>query len=209
MIEVVTPFAREADAREWLRTAGEERLAADVAELNRALHAYRIATADPYVRTVSRSQALVARIGYGQGEEVADGHWTDARELLGPGGRPRRAKVLEPQAQLAAVLSGRVRPLLCEELVLRARLDIEEGRDRVAALQLLAALDAALAELPDGDAAGALSARVSELRLLRPGVAAAAVRAVTDLLSDEERETVTGALGRLEAALRARALTGA
>ncbi len=61
--------------------------------------------------------------------------------------RQRRAKVLQPQARLAAVLGGRERPLACEELALRARLDLEHGRQREAALQLLVALDAAMAEL--------------------------------------------------------------
>lgn len=209
VIEVTAPFETESDARAWLRQTGESRLAADVAELNRALHAYRLVTADPYVRTVSRAQALVARIGYGRGEEVADGHWTDARELLPVGGRPRRAKALEPQAQLAAVLSGRSRPLVCEELVLRARADIEEGRDRVAARQLLAALDAAFAELPGDEPAQDMSGRVAELQELRAGVAEAADRALTDVLGDRELECVENALGRLEAALRARALARA
>ena len=49
--------------------------------LNRALHAFRLVTADPYVNSVAREAALVARIGFGAGEQVADGLWTDALEL--------------------------------------------------------------------------------------------------------------------------------
>ena len=65
--------------------------------------------------------------------------------------------MLTPQARLAAVLSARERPLVCEELTLRARLDLDHGRGREAALQLLVALDAALAELQADPAADALA----------------------------------------------------
>ena len=50
--------------------------------LNRALHAFRLVTADPYLHAVTRRQAIVARVGFGAGEQVADGLWTDARELV-------------------------------------------------------------------------------------------------------------------------------
>ena len=93
-----------------------------------ALHAFRLATADPYLNPVERHQALVARIGYGRGDEVADGLWTDARELIVLDRRLRRSKILHPQARLAALLGGRERPLACEELALRARLDLEHER---------------------------------------------------------------------------------
>ena len=72
--------------------------------LNRALQAFRLATADPYLHTVARGQAIAARIGFGAGEEVADGLWTDARELALPGGRPRRSQALGAQSRLAAAL---------------------------------------------------------------------------------------------------------
>ena len=57
--------------------------------LNRALHAFRLVTADPYLHPVDRDQAIVARLGFGVGEQVADGLWTDAREI--DGREPRRA----------------------------------------------------------------------------------------------------------------------
>ena len=58
-----------------------------VAVLNRALRAHRAATADPYVAEVSRDRALVVRLGYGSGDEVADGRYGEAMEL------PRRGRV--------------------------------------------------------------------------------------------------------------------
>ncbi len=206
VIDVGEPFDRLEEARAWLANAGAEYLADGLAVLNRALHSFRLVTADPYLGTVSAGQALVARIGFGAGEQVADGLWTDARELLDPQPRLRRLKVLQPQARLAAVLSGREQALACEELALRARLDLDAGRDREGALQLHVTLDAALAELPYDPTAAALGERLSELRSLRDSVGEAAQAALAGPLAPEQREAVEFALGRIEAALRARAV---
>jgi len=209
LIGVAAPFASAAAAGEWLAGAGESELAADLAILNRALHAFRLVTADPYLGPLTRHQALVARVGYGLGEEVAEGRWTEARELIAPVHRQRRAKVLAPQARLARLLAGRERGLACEELALRARLDLDHGREREAALQLLVALDAAIAELPGEPEAEALAERLDELRAERDRVADAAQAALEGPLPPPERETVQFVLGRVEAALRARAVAGA
>jgi hypothetical protein len=170
------------------------------------MHAFRLVTADPYLRPVQRHQALVARVGYGAGEQVADGLWTDARELIEKPGSRRRTKLLEPQARLAAVLGGREPVLACQELTLRARLDLDHDRPREAAFQLVVALDAALAELALDSTAGALQERLSELRAKREGVADAAQGALKGPITAGQRELVAFTLGRLEAALRARAV---
>ncbi len=207
MIDVEASLASAEQARAWLREAGEQQLSAGLSVVNQALHAYRLVTADPHVHAVGRTQALVARIGYGEGEQVADGLWTDARELAGtPVRRRRRAVVLAPQAGLAAVLGGRRRSLVCEELALRARLDLDHDRPRQAALQLLIALDAALAELPGDPTAAALGERLNELRAQGEAVARAHDRALADALCDADHEAIAFTLARLEAALRARAL---
>jgi hypothetical protein len=199
----------EEDARAWLRRAGEADLEAGIAVLNRALHAFRLVTADPYVHPVGRQHALVARVGFGAGEQVADGLWTDARELLPARRRQARATVLQPQARLAAVLGGRERALACEELALRARLDLDQGRDREAALQVLVALDAAVAELATDPTAATLGKRLDELRAQRETIAAAAQTALGAPLTPSEREAVTFTLSRIEAAFRARAVANA
>jgi len=206
VIAVSEPWPDAGAARAWLQGAGEEGLAADLAVLNRALHEFRLATADPYVQPVRRGQLLVARAGYGDGEQVAHGVWTEARELLDGRRAARRAQALEPQARLAASLGGREPALVCAELALRARLDLDHDRFREAALQLQVALDAALAELGRD---GAVADRLAELRTLRGAVGAAARSALTGALSAAERESVAATLGRLEAALRARAFAHA
>jgi hypothetical protein len=205
IIEVGEPLVDLERARAWLQAVGEDELEAGLAVLNRALHAFRLVTADPYLNPISRHQALVARIGFGGGEQVADGLWTGARELVIAGVRQRRARVLRPQARLAAVLGAREPALACEELTLRARLDLDHGREREAALQLLVALDAALAELPDDPNAAALADRLDELRGQREAAAAAAQAALGGRLPDQDLETVAFTVGRIEAALRARA----
>jgi hypothetical protein len=199
-VEVGDPLISAEQAASWLSGAGEAELAAGIRVLNRALHSYRLAVADPHVHGVGRRDALVARLGYGAGEEVADGLWTDARELIEAGPRRRRSRIPAAQGRLAALLTGRHAPLASEELALRARLDLDEGRMREAALQVLVALDAALHELAGDAAAPALADRVAELATMHDGVAA--VDGPIDLPAIE---SIAFALGRIEAALRARA----
>ena len=205
VVEVADPLAGGDEASAWLKAAGEAELAGGLAVLNRVLHAYRIATADPRAHGIGRHDALVARVGYGAGEQVADGLWADARELIDRAPRRRRSRVPAAQARLAALLTGHQIALGCEELALRARLDLDEGRDREAALQTRIALAAALAELAGDPTAPALGERLQELRQLQPSVAAAAEQALGGVLSAAEREAVAFSLERLEAALRARA----
>ncbi len=205
VIEVEERFESEAEAVRWLGRVGEVELQAGIAVLNRALHAFRLVTADPYVNSVDRRQALVARVGYGAGEEVADGRWSDARELPAPSGHVRRRRVLEPHARLASVLGAHDRELICEELTLRARLDLDHGRLSEAALQLSIALDATIAELSADPRASVLADRLAKLRSARDGVSAAAQAALRGDSLEPEREVIEATLAQVEAALRARA----
>jgi hypothetical protein len=199
-------------AERWLRSADLGALAAaGVARLNRVLHAQRIATADPYARGVALADALVVRVGYGAGEQVADGRWDRARELpREPAGRTLRhvRAALRPQERLAAVLGSRDAVLACEELALRARLDVDDERWREAALQLGVAFEAALAELEPWREVIGLSARLDELHARADDVRDAAAGALQGGLQERQIEVVTAVLGRLEAALRARTAGG-
>ena len=199
---------REAAERR-LREADLEALAHDaLARLNRVLHAHRIAVADPYVREAGRDQALVVRVGYGDGERVAEGRWDAARELPPPDrgvrGARGRSAALRPQERLAALLGGRDAALACEELALRTRSDVDAGRLREAALQLRPTLDAALAELEPWREQAGLSERLAELRARLGEVAAAEQAALRGGLDEDHILVVQAVLGRVEAALRAR-----
>ncbi|HST56674.1 MAG TPA: hypothetical protein VLJ42_12380 [Solirubrobacteraceae bacterium] len=203
------PLSTERQAQTWLSELDPERQATNaVAVLNRVLFAQRIASADPYVHELSAAQALVIRAGWGEGYQVADGHWLHARELPLPEPRSRkRVAALRPQERLAELVSARGQTLICEELTLRARLDLDQGRFALAALELERAYAAALPELaaqqrPD------LAARLSELEQLRAGVQEQARAALPGDHERPSRELVQQALERLEAALRARTATG-
>jgi hypothetical protein len=206
VIDVGLPLADEADAAAWLSGAGEEQLALDLGVLNWALHAFRVTTADPFLNPISRSRLLVARIGYGLGEQVADGLWTDARALIARAPRQRRVRDLQPQARLARLLGAREQPLACEEFALRARLDLDHDRGREAALQVLIALDAAIAELGSDPHHESLASRLDELRDQRDPVAEAAQAALAGPLDQAQLDAVEFALERIEAVLRARAV---
>jgi len=213
LVDTVALDGYEAAAA-WLAGADLEALAgAAVARLNRVLHAHRIAAADPYAREVARGQALVVRIGFGNGERVADGRWDRARELprAAPGtlrGGAGRVHALRPQERLAALLAARDVALACEELVLRVRLDVDAERWREAALGLRIALEAALAELEPWRELRGLPERLAQLREHRDGVRAVADAALQSGLDDAQVALVGAALGRIEAALRARTAGG-
>jgi hypothetical protein len=227
-VTVIDPvsLSAESQARAWLAELDRDReVQAAVAILNRVIHSHRVAAADPYVREVSPTQALVIRAGWGEGEQVADGRWLHARALApgigsrgGAGSRRRRpgrdrSAALRPQERLAALLGARDTTLVCEELALRARQDLDHGRVSHAALELEHAYALALREL-GGEDRQDLAIRVAELEQLRTGVQEQALLAKNGDASREragkqpDEEVVTHALERLQAALRARSAAG-
>jgi hypothetical protein len=201
IIDVAHPLT-PAEATDWIAQAGEAHLQRDLDVLNAVLDAHRLAAADPHLPMVARRQALAARVGVGTGEEVAYGRFSDVRELAWEAPRLPRRRMLTPEGRLAAILTGRDEPLVCEELVLRARLDLDRGRTRHGALQLLIALDAAIAELSTDPAT---NERIAELRTFREPVGAAAQAALGGAPDAAAVAALTTALPRIEAALRARA----
>ena len=85
------PFDSGDQAAGWLgelrgdRAAADQEVRASVRQVNRAIHAHRVAAADPWAREVSEAGALVVRVGYGPGETVAEGRFTEAWMLAGGG----------------------------------------------------------------------------------------------------------------------------
>jgi hypothetical protein len=197
-----------ATADRWLDEVDEDAVVDQaLAALNRVVGAYRIAAAQDGARDAMRPQALVVRIGWGAGEEVAEGRHSAARELAEPRG-PGRTPALRTQERLGALLTGRDVMLAAEHLALRARSDLAARRSREAALQLRVALEAALAELAPWQDRGDLAARLDELRATRSEVAVVANRALESGLDPDEEAVVDRVLGRVEAALRARTAAG-
>jgi hypothetical protein len=196
------PFGSVDDAAGWLDGADlDEELAAAVAVLNRALHAHRLAAADPYVTDVTAERALVARVGYGSGESVADGQFAEARELPRFAHRRARRSMEAPEERFAALLSGREEALPAEELVLRARADLTAGRLQEAALQARVAIEALLAARPDSpDAAG--------VSVHRDTCADAANAALRGPLPGDQAAALEEAVAAMEKALKRHRLGG-
>jgi hypothetical protein len=156
-IRAFAPIADEGEAARWLDEACEAEDTVDVlvdeglALLNRALHAQAVAAAAPRAKSeIAAEAAERILVGYGSGEEVAASRFRDARAVdIGPNAtrRRRRDEELRPQERVAALLGGRERLDACETLLLRARSDLDAGRDREAALQLRVGLEALLVEM--------------------------------------------------------------
>lgn len=217
-IHASTPFEGRAEAARWLDGAcGDEETiealaSAAIAPLNQALHAHAVAAADPSGRQLTPEQAERVLVGYGTGEETADGRFTDSRKVdLAPRAsshRRLREEELRPQERVAGVLRGRERLDACETLLLRARADLDAGRDREAALQLWVGLEALLVEL---DGAVDDSGHESDMETLRERKAeseAAATAALNEGLMAEQREQVEELLGLCERILRRRRVLG-
>ena len=198
------PFGSRREAADWLAALRADSEACDaeldtaLRILNRALHARRAATADPWLAEVSADRALVVRIGYGRGEALAEGRFGAAHEL--PRATRRRVKrsMEAPEERFAALLGARERALAGEELTLRARADLTAGRPREAALQARVALEALLAELP-GEAT---------LLGLRGAIGEAANAALRGGLDAAETARVAEGVEAMEAALRRHRLRG-
>ena len=211
-LTVVTPDRLDPEeAARWLERLSADPGAADafvdhaVVLINRALHAHATAARDPYLHEVSAGRAVGTRIGYGEGEQVADGRWSDARELERGEPRRRRAAHIEPQERVAAVLGGRVQVPASETLLLRARLDLDQGRTREAALQLRAAIAALLAE-PEERAGDAQRDDLAKLRAGEPDLEAVAAAALRSDIEPDRRARLDENLAICERVVRRRAL---
>jgi hypothetical protein len=189
-------FADEKEAAAWLRGCSRREAAtAEVdralALVNRVLAAHRVAAQDPYVRDLVVADVQRVRLGYGTGDEVVEGAWRDCYVVPTERARRRpRRRMLSPQEEMAGMLTGRrpdARP--SEELLLRARLDLDHGRVTEAALVTRAATEALAAEGHGGREADA---------------ARLAGAALAGGLSAEERDELDELMRELERAARRR-----
>ena len=185
------------EAAEWLDElrADRERVDLEVGAalviLNRAMRSWRAAAADPYVGELSFDRSLAARLGYGSGDAVADGRLTEAMEVPRPKARRAKRSMEAPEERFAALLGAREPQLVAEELVLRARADLNAGRPREAALQALVALEA-----------------LGGLAALREAVGSAANAALAGDLDTASVQALTAAVEEMETALRRHRLGG-
>jgi hypothetical protein len=178
-IRAFAPFASDQEAERWLDEATEAEDTTDVlvadgiALLNRALHAHAASAAEPRGHELTPERAVKVRLGYGAGEQLAESDFSEGREVdvraRDASRTQRRQEALRPQERVAGILGGREQIDLCETLLLRARADLDAGRNREAALQLRVGLEALLVDLADAledpdhlEDMGALSGRRAE-----------------------------------------------
>ncbi|CAN5450787.1 hypothetical protein BH20ACT15_BH20ACT15_07270 [soil metagenome] len=156
------PFEGERAATKWMRhaTSDPEDRAALVRDatrlINLGLAAMRAEARDPLISDVGATRALRVRIGFGEGDALADGRWSEAADVPPP--TRGRLDDVDPLSRVASVLAGRDAVHPAETLLERARLDTLHGRRREAELGLEAAR-AALAERP-GDRAASIEKRI-------------------------------------------------
>ena len=245
---IVDPISLSAErqAHAWLADLDAEREArAAVAVLNRVLFTPigsppPIPTSTRSPRPGARDQGRLGRGGAGGRRPLA----ARARAALGAdssqigrhaaaGYRRSLSGAAPPGAPRGAARRAGA-SLLCEDLALRARLDLDQGRLLHAAVELDGAFAAALPELR-AEGRQDLAIRIAELEQLRGGVLLQARAARPDgsdtaggeaargpadpatgtgtagssgAPTEPEEEIVRHALERLEAALRARTATG-
>jgi len=145
------PLGDDEAARSWLAAMrdDEDAIDAEVSDalvlINSAVHAHRVASLDGHLADVSPAHALTVRIGFGDGEALADGRWDEAIELP-RGARRKRSELLAPQEKVAAILGGRDDLDAATGALLHARADLDAGRMRDCALQIRIGLEAMLAD---------------------------------------------------------------
>jgi hypothetical protein len=209
-----TGFEDETAAGDWLERCRkdederEEHTANALLVVNRAIRAYRVSAADPYERELSRERVRAVRLGYGTGDDLVEGRWSAAYTLPSPRARARRRQMLAPQEQLAAILSGRSPVHPSEDLALRARLDLDQGRSRESALQLRAAIDALESEGASADAAQRTGERSGGLSELRAEAESLAASALTGELNGEQVSSLADLIDQIERRLRRRRHAG-
>ncbi len=200
------PFEHADAARTWLAGCGDAQAAnLEVNEalrlLNRAIHAHRVSAGDPYSADVSLTRARRVRLGYGTGDELVEGRWRDAYAVPHQAARTSRRRMLAPEEQTAGILVGRRQTHASEDLVLRARADLDQGRTRAAALQADAALKALTAELRAEEGAEQSRATLRERGEQLSGLAATALDRELD---DRETAELGDVLLEMERIVRRR-----
>lgn len=197
------PFAGSPEADEWMRRVEDsdvtEALLADaVATLDRARAADAAASGVPFGTPTAIDSILAARVGYGEGDQVASGRFLDALDVDARGGtggsRRERAARTRPLARTAAILGGRERPAACEILLPRVRLDLSGGNEHAAAISIPAAVEATVRELEFALEDPGHDEDLDRLEGLLPGLGDLASRAMEGAMEE-------GDVARIEEAL--------
>lgn len=198
--EWLAALAKNVDQRDALLERG-------LTVVTRTLAARRITSVDAGVPDPTMALTIALRLGYGDGDSLVEGRYGEAIEIPREHSRLGRVSMLRPQERMAAIMSGRERGLICEELILRAGADMSGERIREATLQLRIGLEAMLAERPVLDSAG----QAKDLDFLegrRQATGEAANEALRGDLGAEREADIAETLATCQRVLRRRAANG-
>lgn len=150
------PFASASDAEAWLDRLDDsdftgEMLGDAIGALDRVRAADASSRGIPFGTPTDVGSVLAARIGYGEGDQVASGRFLEALDVDARGGtgekRRERMTRTDPLARTAAVLGGREKSTACEVMIPRIRMDLEIGNEAAARLAAAGAIGATISEL--------------------------------------------------------------
>lgn len=156
VIRADQPFDGESAAEAWLERLGDSEFTGELLDdaigtLDRARAAEATASGVPFGTRTDLNGVLSARIGFGDGDQVASGRFAVALDVDARGGtaskRRERAARTGSLARTAAILGGRERASACEVLIPRIRLDLDTGNDLAACLVISAAAASTIGEL--------------------------------------------------------------
>lgn len=170
------------DARDqWVQAA--------IRIVNRAIAAYRVCAADPYVVEITTLDPRAIRIGYGVADLVSVGKWEQAIAVPPPPPiRLTRDQLVMPTQAMAGVLVERGEMLESEELILGAVRDLEQSRPRAAAVGFAGAFELLLGEFAGRVLAGSVRTRLEALMDDRETIAEFAAAAKRGPLPDADVE---------------------
>lgn len=156
LVRAYEPLGTESEAQAWLAQLEEDEftqglLDEALAALDRAFAAEAAATGRPFAESPSIDQIVNARIGFGDGDRLANGRFLEAFDIDARGGTasPRRERQsrTRPIGRIAAILGGKDEAMACEFLIPRVRADLDAGRVYTAALAIETAVRATVVEM--------------------------------------------------------------
>jgi len=213
VIRADQPFEHGAAAESWLEQLEDsdftgELLDDAVATLDRARAADAAASGTPFGTPTLIGSLLAARVGYGDGDQVASGRFLEAWDVDARGGtsskRRERAARTGSLARTAAILGGRDQADACEVLLPRIRLDLGCGNLAAACLMIGPAVSATISELEFAVEDPGHERDLDRLEELLPGLTELTERAASGGVGPGDEGKVEEALTVAERVVRRR-----
>jgi hypothetical protein len=211
------PLDGESAAEDWLDRLDDSDFTGDliadaIGTLDRARAADAAASGAPFGTPTDPGSILAARIGYGEGEQVASGRFLESLDVDARGGsaesRRQRLARTAPLARTAAILGAREQSTACEVLIPRIRMDLETGNEAAARLAIAAAVGATISEMEFAVEDPDHEKDLDRLEELVPGLAGVSERAGEGTSVAADTRLLEDALAVAERVIRRRRILG-